>query len=184
MIGAGAGVAVLAVAAIAVMEDLASAQTRPAYPGITCNLYGPRRFCDPYLLGGIGQDLRLTIRIGREDDAQGRSGDEIDTIHTLFAALRTCPVGPPPDAARWGMQMTLRFSLDRGGNIIGAPRVTYATHGIASQQRETYYNAIVAGLGRRTPFHLSNGMGGAVAGRPLIVRYIETRGQSNTGGDQ
>jgi hypothetical protein len=184
----------LLMAALAAMAAPASAQTRPAYPGITCNLYGPRHFCDQYQSYGIGQDLRLTVRIkGKDGDAQatppedddehGGRSDEIDNISALFRAFRACWVGPPADKVRRGMQITIRFSLNRDGNIIGAPHLTYVTKGVSDEDRQTYYKVILEGLNRYTPFHLTKGMGGAIAGRPLIIRYIETRRQGNAGGD-
>jgi hypothetical protein len=188
-----AGAGAVAIAVLAATAAPGSAQTRRAYPGITCNLYGPRHFCDQYQLYGIGQDLRLIIKIKDKDDQtpvaeqpdndEHGASDEIDNISGLFRALRACWVGPPADKVRPGMQITIRFSLNRDGNIIGAPHLTYATKGVSDDDRKTYYKVILEGLARCTPFHLTKGMGGAIAGRPLIIRYIETRGQRKAGGD-
>ena len=67
-------------------------------------------------------------------------------IGDLFAALRSCWSPPPADIAREGMQMSVRFSFKRSGEIIAAPRVTYATAGVPADTRATYLKAINASL--------------------------------------
>jgi len=188
-VNAGSGSVAVLLSAALLSTAPAAAQTKPSYPGINCNLYGPRHFCDPYLLSPSGQDLRLTITIPTagepqrdKDDAGLAQGGEIDTIRALFAALRACWIAPPEDKVRPGMEITVRFSLNRNGNIIGRPHLTYTTKGVSAEQKSTYYQMIAEGLSRCTPFRLSKGMGGAVAGRPLVIRYIETRGTRRAGG--
>jgi hypothetical protein len=44
------------------------------------------------------------------------------------------------------MQMTVRFSFKRSGEMIGAPRTTYATAGASADIRDTYLKAINASL--------------------------------------
>jgi hypothetical protein len=179
----------LLLSAVILSATPASAQSGRAMPGIDCNFYGPRHFCEPYLLYPPGQDLRLTIQIPVPEEHQAESGasdsgspEEIDSIRTLFAALRRCWVAPPEDKVRPGMQITVRFSLNRNGTIIGQPRLTYTTKGVSAEQKDAYYRMIIDGLSRCTPFRFSKGMGGAIAGRPLVIRYIETRGTRKAGG--
>ena len=54
---------------------------------------------------------------------------DLDTIGDLFAALRSCWTPPPAESAREGMQMSVRFSFKRTGEIIAAPRLTFSTAG-------------------------------------------------------
>ena len=78
----------------------------------------------------------------QDDAAKYQKPDhDLDTIGDLFAALRSCWSPPPADAAREGMQMSVRFSFKRSGEIIAAPRLTFAT----------------AGVSGRYPRHLSQG---------------------------
>src|SRR5215218_3930113 len=100
----------------------AAAQNRPAYPGINCNLYGPRHACPPYLLYPYGQDLRITVRAHELEDRRASSAENLDTLQALFAALRACWHPPTLDEARRGMELTVRFSLRRDGSILGSPR--------------------------------------------------------------
>jgi hypothetical protein len=166
---------------------------RPCHPSF-CGVFhrGP---CLPYYLPPIGEDLRLTI-VSTDDDPthkdagaansdQAGSGNEtandtaeehpLDSIRDMFAALRACWVPPPKDEARHGMEYTIRFAFKRDGQIVAPPRVTYATHDAPTDVRDIYRDAVNAALKRCTPLHFSDGMGGAVAGRPIAIRFVDNR---------
>jgi hypothetical protein len=166
---------------------------RPCHPSF-CGVFhrGP---CLPYYLPPIGEDLRLTI-VSTDDDPthkdagaansdQAASGNEtandtaeehpLDSIREMFAALRACWVPPPKDEARHGMEYTVRFAFKRDGEIVAPPRVTYASHDAPADVRDIYRDAVNAALKRCTPLHFSDGMGGAVAGRPIAIRFVDNR---------
>jgi len=104
------------------------------------------------------------------------SGDhELDSIKEMFAALRDCWIPPPKDQGRHGMEYTIRFSFNRDGKMIGPPRMTYASHDAPVQIRDVYRDAIDATFTRCTPLHFSEGMGEAVAGRPIAIRFVDDR---------
>jgi hypothetical protein len=166
---------------------------RPCHPSF-CGVFhrGP---CLPYYLPPIGEDLRLTI-VSTDDDPthkdagaansdQAASANEtandtaeehpLDSIRDMFAALRACWVPPPKDEARHGMEYTVRFAFKRDGEIVAPPRVTYASHDAPTDVRDIYRDAVNAALKRCTPLHFSDGMGGAVAGRPIAIRFVDNR---------
>ena len=169
------------------MTSVASAQTpqsqcsvlsgKPCHPSF-CGVFhrGP---CMPYYLPPIGEDLRLTIVSTDDNDANsngnGAEQPELDSIRAMFAALRACWVPPPKDEARHGMEYTIRFALKRDGEILAPPRVTYASHDAPAGVRDLYRDAVDAALKRCTPRHFSDGMGGAVAGRPIAIRFVDNR---------
>ena len=93
----------------------------------------------------------------------------------MFAALRACWVAPAKDEARHGMEYTIRFALKRDGTMIAAPRMTYSSHEVTAATRDVYRDAIDAALKRCTPLHFSQGMAGAVAGRPIAIRFVDDR---------
>jgi len=99
----------------------------------------------------------------------------LDSIKDMFAALRDCWVPPPKDAARHGMEYTIRFAFKRDGEMIAPPRMTYSSHDAPAKMRDTYRDAIDAALKRCTPLHFSAGMGEAIAGRPIAVRFVDDR---------
>jgi hypothetical protein len=147
---------------------------RPCMPTV-CGLFdGPR--CVPQVLSPYSQDLRLTV--ASRDAASGHTPSTekpLDTLRELFAALRACWEPPAREEALHGMQMSVRFSFKRSGEIIGTPRVTYALKDSEPETREVYWRAITAALERCTPMPLSKGLGGAIAGRPIAIRFIDDR---------
>ena len=59
--------------------------------------------------------------------------------------------------------------------MIGAPRLTFSTRGISAGTRTTYLNAINASLDACLPLKFTGGLGGALAGRPIMIRYVDNR---------
>jgi len=170
---------------------------RPCHPSF-CGVFhrGP---CMPYYEPPFSEDLRLTI-VSSDDEPAGdnagaaksdQTGDQagsenetadehpLDSISAMFAALRACWVPPPKDEARPGMEYTIRFAFKRDGEIVAPPRVTYASHDAPADVRDVYRDAVNAALKRCTPLHFSDGMGGAVAGRPIAIRFVDDRGTGN-----
>ena len=154
--------------------------------------------CFPQFLPPIGQDLRLTI-VSTDDDGQ-RNGlgaadqradnpdgpadrKTLNSISEMYAALRTCWTPPPKDEGRHGMEYTIRFAFKRDGGIVAPPRRTYSSRGAPEKVRDTYRDAVDAALERCTPLHFSTGMGGAVAGRPIAIRFVDERTLANSIGE-
>ncbi|MBR0895601.1 hypothetical protein JQ616_11625 [Bradyrhizobium tropiciagri] len=137
--------------------------------------HGP---CFPEMDYPYGENLQLTIlTVPPEGQAEKyrKPDHDLNTIGDLFAALRSCWAPPPPDDARAGMQMSVRFSFKRSGEMIGAPRLTFSTRGIPADTRATYLNAINASLDACLPLKFTGGLGGALAGRPIMIRYVDNR---------
>jgi hypothetical protein len=158
---------------------------RPCTP-YYCSIFnhGP---CIPEIDYPYGQDLRLTIQsVPPEQDAAKyqKPDHDLDNIGDLFAALRSCWSPPPEDAAREGMQMSVRFSFKRSGEMIATPRVTFATAGVSADTRGTYLKAINDSLGACLPLKFTDGLGGALAGRPIAIRYVDNRALGKTSQQQ
>jgi hypothetical protein len=137
--------------------------------------HGP---CIPEIFYPYGENLQLTIESvpPRDDAAKYRKPDhDLDTLGDLFAALRSCWSPPPADTAREGMQMSVRFSFKKSGDMIGAPRLTFATAGISADTRAAYLKAINDSLDACLPLKFTGGLGGALAGRPIAIRYVDNR---------
>jgi hypothetical protein len=149
---------------------------RPCTPSF-CSVFnhGP---CIPEIDYPYGENLQLTIQTVPTKDDEGkyqRPDHDLDTIGDLFSELRSCWSPPPPDVARQGMQMSVRFSFKRSGEMIGPPRLTFATSGVPADTRETYLKAINASLDACVPLKFTDGLGGALAGRPIAIRYVDNR---------
>jgi hypothetical protein len=137
--------------------------------------HGP---CIPEIDYPYGENLQLTIQTvpAKEDeDKYKRPDHDLDNIGDLFAALRSCWSPPPADTAREGMQMSVRFSFKRTGEMIASPRLTFATAGVPADTRTTYLKAINASLDACLPLKFTGGLGGALAGRPIAIRYVDNR---------
>jgi hypothetical protein len=162
---------------------------RPCHPSF-CGVFhrGP---CFPDFLPAFGEDLRVTIistdedgtisqprgnaGTGNADSGAGANDHTVDSIMAMFAALRACWVPPPKDQARHGMQYTIRFAFKRDGEIIAPPWRTYSSHDAPPEVRDRYGAAIDAALKRCTPLPFSKGMGEAIAGRPIVIRFVDDR---------
>jgi hypothetical protein len=153
---------------------------RPCTPYF-CSVFnhGP---CIPEIDYPYGENLQLTVEsVPSENDKSKyvRPDHDLDTIGDLFAELRSCWSPPPTDAAQKGMQMTVRFSFKRDGGMIATPRMTFATVGASADVRSTYLKAINASLDACLPLKFSDGLGGALAGRPIAIRYVDNRDVAN-----
>jgi hypothetical protein len=149
---------------------------RPCTPTY-CSVFnhGP---CIPEIFYPYGENLQLTIDTvpAKDDEDKYRKPDhELDNIGDLFAELRSCWSPPPADMAREGMQMSVRFSFKRSGEMVGPPRMTFATAGVPADTRATYLKAINTSLDACIPLKFSSSLGGALAGRPIAIRYVDNR---------
>jgi hypothetical protein len=178
-----AGAAALGLGAVLLRPDPAAAvcsvfDKHPCAPTV-CSVFrrGP---CKPEFDPPIGQTLQLTIALAAGQQPADDDGDDpkekpkLNSIRDLFAALRACPV-TLPDVGRQGMQMTVQLSFKRNGEIIGTPRITFTTRSASAEVKEAYYQAITTGLQRCAPLPFTDGLGGAIAGRPIAIRYIDNR---------
>ena len=145
--------------------------------------------CQPEINYPFGQNLQLTIRSRAPEQPQkvaalpppepnneeAAKERRLNTIGDMFAALSACWEPPAKDDSRPGTQMSVRLSFKRNGEPVGPPRVTYVSRGTSAEVRKTYLDAVTASLKRCTPLPFSRGLGGALAGRPIAIRFIDDR---------
>src|SRR5262245_30202882 len=157
---------------------------RPCIPyGTYCSIFSHHP-CLPDIDYPIGQTLQLTIASGTdtntpdapaERNAASSLPHDLNTIRDVFSALRACWVPPEKDVARSGIQITLRLSFNSHGGLISEPRTTYVTPDTPPDVRQVYWDAATAALKRCTPLQFTDGLGGALAGRPFAIRFIDDR---------
>jgi hypothetical protein len=147
--------------------------------------------CQPDINYPFGQDLRLTIKsraaehpvppqhVAEASPPDGKNEDtaerHLNTIGDMFAALRACWEPPAKDDSRPGTQMSVRLSFKRNGELVGPPHVTYVSRGTSADVRKIYLDAVTASLKRCTPLPFTRGLGGALAGRPIAIRFVDDR---------
>jgi hypothetical protein len=149
---------------------------RPCTPYF-CSVFN-RGPCIPEIDYPYGENLQLTVQSvpPKDDEAKYQKPDhDLDNIGDLFAALRSCWTPPSAEAAKEGMQITVRFSFKRSGDMIGPPRMTFATEGAPADVRNTYLKAINASLDACVPLKFTGALGDALAGRPIAIRYVDNR---------
>jgi hypothetical protein len=99
-----------------------------------------------------------------------------NTLRELSAALHQCLVLPPGPA---GSALTIRFSLRRDGAVLGKPQITFAKlNGDAPEQRR-FVDAVAAAFDRCLPAAITDALGGAIAGRPLSIRFVVRPRETN-----
>jgi len=119
--------------------------------------------------------LRLTVQSRSVTSDGDPPKDKLNTIQDVFGALRACWVPPPMDQSREGTQVTVVFSFKRDGEILGEPRFTFATPGLSVAVKVAYQRAVAAALKRCNPLAFTPKLGGALAGRPFAIRFIDNR---------
>jgi len=97
--------------------------------------------------------------------------EQVNTIREVFAKLKTCWKPPPASLANPGIDITVIVSFNRNGDILGHPKITYESAQATDNDRLMYRIAVMEALQRCTPMPFSEGMAGAVAGRPFAVQF-------------
>jgi hypothetical protein len=102
--------------------------------------------------------------------AQAQTG-QVDNIKEAFARFRTCWKPPPASQANPDVEITAIVTFRRDGSILGHPKITYESENATDNDRLLYRIAVMEALQRCTPMPFTEGMGGAVAGRPFAIRF-------------
>jgi hypothetical protein len=95
---------------------------------------------------------------------------QVDNIRDVFAKLRTC-WKPPPASRANPIDITVVVSFNRAGEILGHPRITYESEQATDNDRLEYRVAVMEALQRCTPMPFTEGMAGAIAGRPFAIQF-------------
>ena len=97
--------------------------------------------------------------------------DKVDNIKQAFVRFRACWKPPPASKANPDVAITAIVTFRRDGTILGHPRITYESENATDNDRLEYRIAVMEALQRCTPMPFTEGMAGAVAGRPFAVRF-------------
>lgn len=103
----------------------------------------------------------------------------IDTLKDIFVRLHAC-WKPPLLSQANPIDITVIVSFNREGAILGHPRITYESEQATDNDRLKYRLAVMETLQRCTPLPFTEGLGGAVAGRPLAVPFRTRKRQPKT----
>jgi hypothetical protein len=102
--------------------------------------------------------------------------ERVDRIREVFAALRACWRPPLFRDGPTGLQITLRMSFNRSGEVIGKPRITYFQGGSGDRDFQDRFVTSVSDIFRRCmPLPFTAAFGSAIAGRPFAIRFVDDR---------
>ena len=95
---------------------------------------------------------------------------QLDTLKDIFVRLHAC-WKPPPLSQANPIDITVVVSFNREGAILGHPKITFESEQASDNDRLKYRIAVMEALQRCAPLPFTEGLGGAVAGRPLAVPF-------------
>jgi len=90
-----------------------------------------------------------------------------NTLVEMFTGLKRCLASV---AIATGTEVTVQFSMNRRGGLIGRPRITYAHWTGDDAARKQSAQAIADGFDKCLPMQITDKLGGAIAGRPMAFR--------------
>ncbi len=99
--------------------------------------------------------------------------EQLDTVQQVFARLKTCWRATQRSSA--SMDITELVSFTRDGHILGRPKITYEPEQASDNDRLLHRIAVMETLQRCTPMPFTEGLGGAIAGRPFAIRFSRNR---------
>ena len=105
--------------------------------------------------------------------SQGTGGTSASWPPSITASCQpACDVWRPPPPDKAGpIDITVIVSFNRTGVILGHPRITYESQEATDNDRLQYRVAVMETLQRCTPLPFTEGLGGAVAGRPFAIPF-------------
>ncbi|NIX77762.1 TonB C-terminal domain-containing protein [Microvirga terricola] len=100
--------------------------------------------------------------------------ERINRLSEVFDAIQAC-WHPPAGSGFSGQEITLQISFKRNGEVLGQPKIRYYNPGTQPEQREAFTRAVRQAFEQCTPLPVTEGLGAAIAGRPFIFRFVDTR---------
>jgi len=108
----------------------------------------------------------IALAIVAMNAAQALS-EPADTLSGLWRSLSTCVRVPNEDA---NSEITIVFALKRDGSLLGQPRITHSRLLGDADAQKAFVEDAVRALAKCLPVSITDGLGGAIAGRPLSIR--------------
>ena len=96
--------------------------------------------------------------------------EQLDNLSDVMERLRSC-WQPPPKGRANPIDITVIVSFTRAGAILGHPKISYESDEATDNDRLMYRIAVMETLQRCAPLPFTEGLGGAVAGRPFAIRF-------------
>jgi hypothetical protein len=131
--------------------------------------------------GARAQGMLMTIEITNNNPRPHSPDGKVKTLQEVLKAIAGCWQFPPVDEGRVPVDPIFQVSFKRSGELFGKPRVIKFSREVSPQERERFYRAVVEAIDRCAPMPFTDSMGGAIAGRTLQIRLIDSRNQKKAG---
>lgn len=92
-------------------------------------------------------------------------------------AIQACIVWPKGLEAYPFMEITVIFSLKRSGELIGPPRLTFASFRGSPEKRAILIQETVKAIEGCMPLHMTEALGAAMAGRLIRFKLTYRQGE-------
>jgi hypothetical protein len=125
----------------------------------------------------VAQGMVLFIEFGRDNPHPIKPSAAVNTLQDLARALSGCWSPPPIDRDVGPVDVTFQVSFKRSGELFGKPKVVTFVQKVTPELRDRYYRAVAETLERCAQMPFTEQMGGAVAGRPFRVNFIDKRAE-------
>ena len=97
-------------------------------------------------------------------------------MRELYAELNGCLV---TSKGAVGSELTIVFSLRRDGGLLGKPRISFSKLAGDALEQHKFAEDIAKAFDRCLPASITDALGGAIAGRPMSVRFVVHSRESN-----
>jgi hypothetical protein len=100
---------------------------------------------------------------------------KLNRIKDVFDTIKAC-WRPPGGNEFSGQELSILLSFKRNGEVLGKPRITYYRPGAGNtDRRDAFTQSVREAFERCTPLPFSDSLGGALAGRPFVFRFIDAK---------
>ena len=76
-------------------------------------------------------------------------------------------------------ELTLRLSLRRDGALLGKTHITYSKLPADEGRKRALLESLAEAVDRCLPAKITDALGGAIAGRPLVLRFAPKKRETN-----
>lgn len=104
--------------------------------------------------------------------AAGVRAEPTSTLNGMWQLLGACTQSVSGPAASVGSEVTLLLSIKRDGSLQGKPRITHSKLVGDEEAQKAFLAGVLASVAGCFPLSITDGLGGAVAGRPLRIRVM------------
>jgi hypothetical protein len=122
----------------------------------------------------------LAIEIVESNPRPTQPKRPVDNLNDLSLAWGGCWSPPPVDRSRQPLDVTFQVSFKRSGELFGRPRTINFSREVTPEERERYYRAVAEAVDRCARMPFTDSMGGAVAGRPFRINFLDRRDSRKT----